>query len=170
MRHTRSEVTARATEEFQALDALVQRLKDVDWLRLVPRPETRDPWTVKDAVVHIVYWKEHTARVFRGERRPMELRGLDVPALNHVIWQRWRERSPAEVEAWHRQVHADVMQTLADKPDGWFSAREHAAFWPGDFQDHSASHRLKDIEAALAKVDSLTPLPPPPRSPRGRGS
>src|SRR5256886_12714477 len=42
------------------------------------RSPTRDPWTVKDALAHILYWKEHTARVIRGERRPPEMRGLDV--------------------------------------------------------------------------------------------
>jgi hypothetical protein len=67
MRHTRAEVIARTISEFDELDRLLARLQPADWDRLVPRPETRDPWTVKDALVHIVYWKKHTARVMRGE-------------------------------------------------------------------------------------------------------
>lgn len=51
MRHTRGEVTERTVREFSALDELVARLRPGDWQRLVPRPETRDPWTVKDALV-----------------------------------------------------------------------------------------------------------------------
>jgi hypothetical protein len=150
MRHSRQEVTERTLREFAELDSLVARLRPEDWLRLVPRPETRDPWTVKDALVHIVYWKEHTARVFRGERRPPELRGLDVPALNRVVWEQWRDRSPADVLSWHRSVHAEIVRTLEAKPDEWFGRREHAESWPGDFGSHSASHRRKDIEAALS--------------------
>jgi hypothetical protein len=149
MRHTRSEVTQRAIREFEELDQLVARLQPADWDRLVPRPETRDPWTVKDALVHIVYWKAHTARVIRGEKRPPEARGLDVPQLNHMIWEQWRQRSPAEVVAWHHAVHADVMRTLTNTPAEWFGRREHAAGWPADLDGHSAGHRLKDVVAAL---------------------
>lgn len=69
MRHTRKQVVARTRREFAELDRLVAWLRPTDWKRRVPRPPTRDPWTVKDALAHIVSWKEHTARVIRGERR-----------------------------------------------------------------------------------------------------
>jgi hypothetical protein len=149
MRHTRAGVVDRTQREFEALDRLVARLQPAYWDRLVPRPETRDAWTVKDALVHIVYWKEHSARVFRGEKRPPETRGLDVTRLNHVVWEQWRDRSPAEVVAWHRKVHADVMRTLAEQPEEWFGRREHSEHWPGDFDGHSSGHRLKDLERSL---------------------
>jgi hypothetical protein len=150
MRHTRDEVTARAQREFEALDGLVARLRPEDWRRRVPRPETRDPWTVKDALAHVVYWKEHTARVIRGERRPPEARGLEVGELNRLIYQRWRDRSTEDVVAWHREVHADVMRTLAAAPEERFGGRERSPQWPGDLDGHSAEHRIKDIEKALA--------------------
>lgn len=148
MRHTRKDVVARARREFAALDRLVERLRPADWKRRVPRPPTRDPWTVKDALAHIVYWKEHTARVIRGERRPPELRGLDVKRLNRVIYERWRRRPPAEVLAYHRRVHADILATLARTPDEWFGRRDRSPHWPADLDGHSAAHRVKDIEAA----------------------
>jgi len=146
MRHTRAEITQRTVREFEALDQLVARLQAADWDRLVPRPETRDPWTVKDALVHIVYWKAHTARVMRGEKRPPDMRGLDVASLNHLVWEQWRGRSPEDVIRWHRQVQAEILSTLAAKPDEWFGQREHASAWPADLDGHSAGHRLKDIE------------------------
>jgi hypothetical protein len=154
MRHTRPEVVDRTLREFNALDSLIRRLRPEDWARLVPRPESRDPWTVKDAVVHIVYWKSHTARVVRGERRSPEMRGLDVPAINHLIWQRWRDRPPAEVVEWHRDVQLEVMEALAARPDEWFGRRERSAAWPADFDGHSAGHRRQDIEAALGGSDA----------------
>lgn len=149
MRHSRAEVTRRTRREFAALDRRVSRLRPADWNRPVPRPEGKDPWTVKDALAHIVHWKSHTARAIRGERLPPELRGLDVKAINHLIYQRWRARSPREVLKWHRQVQVEVLRTLAEKPAAWFSTRERGAYWPGDLDGHSAEHRRKDIEAAL---------------------
>ena len=149
MRHTRREVLARTRREFAALDRLVARLRPGDWTRRVPRPPTRDPWTVKDALTHIVYWKEHTARVIRGEKRLPEMRGLDVNQINRLIYERWRGRRPSELLAWHRRVHADVLQTLARTPEAWFGRRERSPQWPLDFDGHSAGHRVKDIEAAL---------------------
>src|SRR4029453_9527314 len=155
MRHTRREVIARTRREFAELDRVVRRLRPADWKRLVPRPPSRDPWTGKDPPRHIVYWKEHTTRVFRGEPRPPELRGLDVKKLNRRIYERWRGRRPSEVVAWHRRVHANALKMLAQTPDEWFGRREHSKEWPLDFDGHSAAHRMKDIEAAL----SATPPP-----------
>jgi hypothetical protein len=152
MRHRRQDVIARARREYARLDRLVGRLGARDWRRRVPRPPVRDPWTVKDALAHIVYWKEHTARVIRGERRPPEMRGLDVTRINRLVYQRWRGRRPGEVVAWHRRVHADVLRTLAGKPEEWFGRREHSAEWPLDLDGHSAWHRVRDMEAALGRT------------------
>src|SRR5262249_49168479 len=97
----------------------------------------------------IVYWKEHSARVFRGERRPPELRGLGVNEINALIYRRWRREPPRAVVTWHREVHANVLRTLARMPAAAFARPGRSAFWPGDFDGHSAAHRVKDIEAAL---------------------
>ena len=149
MRHTRKAVLARTRSEFAKLDRLVGRLRPADWKRPVPRPATRDRWTVKDALAHIVYWKAHTARVIRGERRLPQMRGLDVNQINRLIYRRWRRRPPSAVVAWHRQVHADVLRTLARTPAAWFGRRELSPAWPLDLDGHSADHRVKDMEGAL---------------------
>src|SRR5712692_8437082 len=80
MRHKKSDVTQRTIREFEELDQLVARLLTPDWDRLVPRPESRDPWTVKDALVHIVYWKTHTARVAWPRRAAPQSPGLGTVA------------------------------------------------------------------------------------------
>lgn len=146
----RKDVIARTRREFAALDGLVGRLRPVDWKRRVPRPPTRDPWTVKDALAHILYWKEHSARVLRGERRLPEMRGLDVNQINRFIYERWRDQSVSELLKWHRRVHADVTRSLMLRPEEWFGRRERSPEWPLDFDGHSAAHRVKDMEAALA--------------------
>lgn len=149
MRHTREDVIERSQREFTRLNLVVKRLGPTDWRRRVPRPEMKDPWTIKDALAHIVYWKEHSARVFRGEKRPPEMRGLEVNQVNALIYRRWRNRRPAHVVSWHQQVQGDVIRTLRGRPDDWFGRRERSPDWPGDFVGHSAWHRARDIEAAL---------------------
>src|SRR2546426_11091071 len=116
MRHTRKDVTERTQREFRLLDRLVKRLKPADWRRRVPRPETKDPWTVQEALAHIIYWKQHSAHVFRGEKRPSEMRGLEVNQINALIYRRWRNRRPADVAAWHRRSPAGAGSTPPPTP------------------------------------------------------
>lgn len=150
MRHSRDEVIARTIREFELLDYLVVGLTDEDWRRLLPRPETKDPWTVKDALAHITtHWKADVARSARRQRRPPEERGLGETDANHLIFMRWRNRSPQEVLAWHRQVQKDLLVALQAAPEDWFSGRERRAEWPFDLDGHSAYHRVKDIEQTL---------------------
>lgn len=149
MRHLKREVIERTQREYDALDRTVRRLGPSDWRRTPPRSDTDDPWTVKDVLVHITYWKEHSARVFRGEKRPPELRGLDVNAINALIYRRWRGKSPAAVIAYHRATQREVLRLLRERPQAWFSQKEHAPDWPGDFGHHSRRHRMQDIAAVV---------------------
>lgn len=150
MRHNRHEVIKRTIHEFELLDGLVANLTDEDWGRFVPRPESKEPWTVKDALVHITHWKADVARSARGQRRPPEERRLGESESNHLIYLRWRDRSPKEVLAWHKQVQEDVLIALREAPDEWFSGRERRPEWPYDLDGHSAYHRIRDIEQAVA--------------------
>ena len=157
MRHSREEVVARTEREFAALDAVVARLSDDEWKRPVPRPETKDPWTVKDSLVHITYWKADVARFARGTaRRAVEVRHLSTNDHNRWVYERWRDRAPAEVLAWHRSVHEDVLVALHEAPETWFSGRDRKPWWPFGRDGHLTKHRMKDIEAALSKTQPTT--------------
>jgi hypothetical protein len=150
MRHNRDEVLSRTIREFELLEALVSNLTTQDWERRLLRPETKEPWTVKDALAHITHWKADVARSARGQRRPTEERGLGETDANHFIYLRWRDRSPQEVLAWHRQVQQDVLAALRAAPEKWFNGKERRPEWPFDLDGHSSYHRVKDIEQALA--------------------
>lgn len=150
MRHTRDEVIERTIQEYQLLDKLVAGLSDEEWERPLLRPETKDPWTVKDALAHITHWKADVARKAKGERPPAEERGLNISDGNRLVYLRWRDRSPQEVLAWHSQAHEEVLRALREAPEAWFSGKERGAEWPYDLDGHSAYHRVKDIEQALA--------------------
>jgi hypothetical protein len=150
VRHTREEVIQRTIREFELLDHLFARLADEDWKQYLLRPDDKDPWTVKDALAHITHWKADVARSTRRQHRPSGERGLEETEANHLIYLRWRDRSPHEVLAWHRQVQEDVLAALREAPDAWFSGRERRQEWPYDLTGHSAFHRVKDVERALA--------------------
>ena len=151
MRHTREEVIKRTIEEFERLDDLVKDLSDADWNRLLTRPETKDPWTVKDALAHITHWKADVIRKARKQPVAVEEKGLNWTDGNHLIYERWRDRSPQEVLTWHRQVQEDLLAVLQNVPEKWFSGRERRTEWPFDLDGHSSYHRVKDIESALEK-------------------
>ena len=154
MRHKRAEVIERTMREFKQLDRLVSKLTNEQWRRRLPRPETKDPWTVKDSLAHITYWKADVIRSIRNQRPPAEMRGLNETQENHLIYVRWRKRPPQEVLAWHRRVHREVLAALRKAPAEWFSARDRKADWPYDLDGHSSYHRVKDIEDALSKHKS----------------
>ncbi|MCB0021577.1 MAG: maleylpyruvate isomerase N-terminal domain-containing protein [Caldilinea sp.] len=149
MRHTRAEVIERTIQEFERLDRLVGDLTDAEWNRALARPETRDPWTVKDALAHIAHWKADTVRKIQKQPVPAEEKGLNWTDGNRLIYVRWRDRSPQEVLAWHRQVQADALAALRAAPDAWFSGRERKPEWPFDLDGHSSYHRVNDIKDAL---------------------
>jgi hypothetical protein len=127
MRHNRKEVIERVVREFGLLDHLVSNLSDGEWNRPLLRPESKDPWTVKDALVHITHWKADAARLARRQPKPIEERGLNITDGNRLVTLRWHDRSPQEVLAWHRQVQQDVLAALQEAPEGWFSGRERGA-------------------------------------------
>jgi DinB superfamily len=149
MRHNRQNVIERTIHEFELLDHLVANLTTAEWDRLLLRPESKDPWNVKDAVAHITHWKANVVLFARKQHKPIEERGLNVNQTNHLVYLRWHARSPQEVLAWHRQVQKDVLAALQAVPEEWFNGREHGPDWPGDLDGHSTFHRLKDIERAL---------------------
>jgi hypothetical protein len=150
MRHKSEEVIERTIREYQLLDQLVANLAKEDWERLLPRLESKEPWTVKDALAHITHWKADVVRSIRRQRRPPEERGLSENEQNHLIYVRWREHSPEELLRWHRQVQVDVLRAMREAPDEWFGGRERRQDWPYDLDGHSSYHRVKDIERALA--------------------
>jgi Mycothiol maleylpyruvate isomerase N-terminal domain len=149
MKHSREEVIQRTIREYELLDKVLAGLTADEWNRLVPRPETKDAWTIKDAVAHITHWKADVVRKIRKQRIPIEERGLMINDGNHLIFMRWHDRPNQVVLAWHRKVQHDLLEALREVPEEWFSGKEHNEQWPYDLDGHSSFHRVKDIERAI---------------------
>ncbi len=125
-------------------------LTTAEWRKAVPRPETKERWTVKDALAHITYWKACVAREARGEPMQPE-QSLKPTELNHLVYIRHHKRPAREVLQWHRRVQEDLLKALQEVPDEWFRRPHRRDNWPFDLDGHSAEHRLNDIKRALAK-------------------
>ena len=152
MRHTRAEVIKRTIHEFKLLDRMVSKLTNEEWERRLLRPETKDPWTVKDALVHITYRKANMVKSIRKERRPDDERGIPPDDVNHVVYLRWHSQSPRKVLAWHRQVQKDILAALKEAPSTWFTtSRAQGSDWPYHLDGHSSFHRVRDIERTLER-------------------
>ena len=152
MLHTREELIERTIAEFATMDGLVERIPKAGWELPLLWVEPRDPWTVKDAFAHATYWKADTARFVRGQRRPVEIRG--VPDSNHYVFALYRQTPATDLIAWHRQVHAGMLAALKEAPDAWFE-KERAPHWPPDLDRHIAAHRKRDMERALRAAGLL---------------
>jgi hypothetical protein len=152
MRHNKKKVIERVIREYKLLDKLVSHLGEDEWNYVLIRPETKDPWTIKDTLAHIAHWKADAARSAKRQPKPIEERGLNITNGNRLIYLRWHNRSSQEVMAWHRQVQKDVIAALHEAPETWFNGKERNSDWPGDLDGHSSYHRINDIEKALKRT------------------
>jgi hypothetical protein len=150
MIHTRNEVLKRAIREFRLLDRLVTGLTAAEWKMPVLRSGTKDPWTVKDALAHVIYWKADVVRDARGKPPPPE-QSLRPLVRNHLVYKRYHRRTAREVLEWHRRVQADLLKALQEAPNEWFIRPRRRDNWPYDLDGHSALHRVEDVRRALAK-------------------
>jgi hypothetical protein len=155
MRHSREAVIERTIRAFDELEEFVSGLSADDWSRPLLNRETKDPWTLKDGLVHITYWKADTARQALGERRPKEVQGLNTHEHNHYVFERWRHSPPSEIVAWHRQVQQDVLAALKRAPESWFNGKERTRPWPADLDGHVSAHRAEMQRALGATKTNL---------------
>ena len=154
MLHTRESVLKRVVDEFDALEAAIAELGEHDWAHLLGKREGKDPWTVKDSLAHITYWKARSMRRFRGERRkPGEApQPRSLIGANHIVFEEWKDRPLEDVLAWHRQVQSDLVAAVLNAPESHFSKRGRSPSWPFGAIGHSTKHRMKDLERLPARA------------------
>lgn len=85
----------------EPLAAVVAALGDDAWAEPIP---DMNGWTRRDALAHVGWWSDHSARVITAlragevpyERDP----GFDIDAQNRAILDEFRDRDPGEVRAY----------------------------------------------------------------------
>lgn len=148
--HTKRATIARVVAEYEALDAVVRRLGSRGLEGPVPgfgarARIRREQWLRKDALAHILEWKRQALRALRKERSDAELRGLAIADKNRVLFERWHARPAADVVAYHRSLHREILAALEALPDDYFRKRR-SPIWPNDLIGHSAAHRTRHLE------------------------
>lgn len=156
IRHTKHQVLVRVEAEYRALDTDVRRLGT----RALDAPVQgfgaharipRERWTNKDALAHIVEWKRQALRRLRHEAPDPELRGLTIARKNRILYERWHRQTASAVVAYHRKVHGDVIAALNALPEAYFRGTPRSPSWPNELVGHSAAHRLRHLEANVAR-------------------
>lgn len=153
IRHTRRRTIARVEAEYRVLDRVVRRLGS----RLDERVPgfgarariKRERWTGKDALAHIVAWKQHQLRTLRHEKHEATLRGKPIDVQNRMLFRRWHRRAIREVVAYHRSVHREVIAALRARPESYFADPPRSPMWPNDLLGHAAQHRERHLEPLL---------------------
>ena len=146
MKHTRASVLKRAVAEYEALDAIVRRLRPADFRRYVFDERAPVRWTVKDVIAHLTAWKLRDVRRISGDRSP--LRAYEAPyddLANRRIYERSHRTSPKTTVAEHHAAHRAMLNTLREVPADRFT-RRWAPQWPADLGGHVRSHRRMHLD------------------------
>lgn len=152
IRRTKARVIQRVEAEYRALDRAVRSLTPNAFHRAAFERVKREPWTVKDALAHVVAWKHFTVLSLRRERRPAEYRGLTTVVANAKLYRSWHRKSARAVVAAHRAVHREVLAALRDMSRESISGRPRSEYWPFDLVGHSTEHRVRHIEPATKRL------------------
>ncbi|MBI3521710.1 MAG: maleylpyruvate isomerase N-terminal domain-containing protein [Chloroflexi bacterium] len=148
IRHTRAATLARVRGEWRALDKVLSGLTPTDFRRPVFQSETKESWTIKDAIAHVTAWKWNVhASLVKGPR-PYPSAGT-VHATNKRIYERWLRTSGRAVVADARAAHEAVVKALRAMPADYFSGKTHSVHWPFDLVGHSTEHRVRHLERTL---------------------
>lgn len=149
--HTRQSVLRRVEAEDRALDRAVRSLSREGLDRPVPgfgarARLPRERWTYKDALAHILAWKEWQVRALKRVPQDPAMRGLPIDRKNRLIYERWHGRPATALIAWHRRLHREAVSALRALPKEAFAAKR-SPYWPNDLIGHSAEHRRRHLEA-----------------------
>jgi len=105
--------------DWAALQDVVSRLSDEELTR--PGPEV---WSVKDHLAHIAEWERACTAVLNHIPQyegfglsASEYTGLDIDALNAILFERHRSQSVGEVKAMANAAHAEILAALKDVTD-----------------------------------------------------
>jgi hypothetical protein len=153
-KHTRASVIRRAQVEYDALDAIVRRLRPADLERYAFDERARIRWKVKDVIAHLTAWKLRDVRRMTRDRSP--LRPYDAPygagthEPNALIWERSHRTPAKKIVAEHRAAHRATLKAIRAAPAEYF-AKHHSRHWPYDIVHHLAQHRRQHLEPLFAE-------------------
>ena len=155
VKHTRASVIKGAQAEYEALDAIVRRLRPADFERYVFDDRARIRWTVKDVIAHLTAWKLRDVRRITHDRSPLEPYDAPYGAGSHEpnarIYERSHRTAARTIVAEHRAAHRATLKALREAPTQAF-AKRWSPHWPADIVGHVASHRRMHLDPLFVKA------------------
>lgn len=154
VKHTRASVLARVTAEYEALDAIVRRLRPADFERPAMREGAPIRFAVKDVLAHITAWTFRDVRRITRDRSP--LRAYDAPygsgvhGPNAAIYARSHRTPGKTIAAEHRAAYRAILEAIREAPPEVFAAH-WSPHWPSDAVGHVRSHRRLHLDPLFAK-------------------
>jgi DinB family protein len=151
VKHTRASVLKRAAAEYQALDAIVRRLRPADFRRYVFDERAPVRWTVKDVIAHVTAWKLRDVRRISRDRSPLKTYEAPYDDLaNRRIYERSHRTPATTIVSEHRAAHRKMLKALREAPAERFATRR-SPYWPADLVGHVGSHRRMHLDPLFAK-------------------
>ena len=105
-------------ETHEPLAAVASALTDDAWTETLP---DMDGWTRKDALAHVGWWSDHSARVvtalLAGSVPYERLSDFDIHAQNRSILEEYRDQAPSEVRAFEAAAFQRVVAAVEAASD-----------------------------------------------------
>jgi hypothetical protein len=129
---TKETFLAEIRASHEPLAAVVGTLAEGAWAEPLP---DMDGWTRKDALAHVGWWSDHSARVVTalraGEEPYDRAPDFDIHAQNRSILEQFRDRDPGEVRAYEAAAFERLVAAVeAASDEDLFTAERF--LWLGD--------------------------------------
>lgn len=117
---TKKELIESAQQEREALEALLAALTPEQ----LTQPNTISEWAVKDVMAHLIEWEAMVMQWYEtGKKGKMpavpsaEYNWGQLPALNHAIFLKYRDKSLAEIQKNFKASYKKILKTIENIPE-----------------------------------------------------
>ena len=126
---TKDELLREAYREYETLEEYLSSLTPSQKIQ----PGALGDWSVKDVLAHLYEWQQMFFEWYSAGKRgenPVtprnEYKWSQLPALNRMIYEKYRDRGLAEIEELFHSSHKQTIQLIQDMP-------EEEMFTPGRY-------------------------------------
>ena len=116
----KNQLISESQKEFTALEQLLGKLTNEQMVR----PGALGDWSVKDVLAHLLEWQKMCLSWYeeglRGGNPPTPAEGYkwsQLPALNHLIYEKYRYAALEDILAQFRHSHQRVMELVQSLPE-----------------------------------------------------
>ena len=117
---TKKELIESAQQEREALEELLAALTPEQ----LTQPNTISEWAVKDVMAHLIEWEAMVMQWYESGKKgktpavpSAEYNWGQLPALNHAIFVKHRNKSLAEIQKSFKASYKKILKTIESIPE-----------------------------------------------------